>query len=174
MITVVWTLYVHDCDINIGTEHHLLTQWFFCQGTKIRLANIVCHPDIRIAFLRILRPFYIPIVNVSVLPVYFFFSLNTAHLTDVPQMLNLDELARVAKKYGLSVRFTGAADSSTGTPGINDSLSVSRAGFIATELIRRGISDEHITRTGRGGIADHTPTEANRHTKVELFFSEAK
>ena len=107
-------------------------------------------------------------------PVYFFFSLNTAHLTDVPQMLNLDELARVAKKYGLSVRFTGAADSSTGTPGINDSLSVSRAGFIATELIRRGISDEHITRTGRGGIADHTPTEANRHTKVELFFSEAK
>ena len=107
-------------------------------------------------------------------PVYFFFSLNTAHLTDVPQMLNLDEMARVAKKYGLSVRFTGAADSSTGTPGINYSLSVSRAGFIATELIRRGISDEHITRTGRGGIADHTPTEANRHTKVELFFSEAK
>ena len=107
-------------------------------------------------------------------PVYFFFSLNTAHLTDVSQMLNLDELARVAKKYGLSARVTGAADSSTGTPGINDSLSVSRAGFIATELIRRGISDEHITRTGRGGIADHTPTEANRHTKVELFFSEAK
>lgn len=107
-------------------------------------------------------------------PVYFFFSLNTAYLTDVSQMLNLDELARVAKKYGLSVRVTGAADSSTGTQGINDSLSVSRAGFIATELIRRGISDEHITRTGRGGIADHTPTEANRHTKVELFFSEAK
>lgn len=107
-------------------------------------------------------------------PVYFFFSLNTAHLTDVSQMLNLDELARVAKKYGLSIRVTGAADSSTGTSGINESLSVLRAGFIATELIRRGIPAEHITRTSRGGIADHTPTEANRHTKVELFFSDAK
>ena len=107
-------------------------------------------------------------------PVYFFFNLNTAYLTDASQMLNLDELARVAKKYGLSVRVTGAADSSTGTSSINDSLSVSRAGFIAAELERRGISAEQITKVSRGGIADHIPTEANRHTKVELFFSEAK
>lgn len=55
-------------------------------------------------------------------PVYFFFTLNTARLTDVSQKLNLDELARVAKKYDLHVRVTGAADSSTGTSGINDSL----------------------------------------------------
>lgn len=104
-------------------------------------------------------------------PVYFFFKLNTAYLTDASQMLNLDELARVAKKYGLSVRVTGAADSSTGTSGINDSLSVSRAGFIAAELERRGMSAERITTASRGGIADHIPTEANRHTKVELFFA---
>lgn len=105
-------------------------------------------------------------------PVYFFFSLNTARLTDASQMLNLDELARVADKYGLSVRVTGAADSSTGTPGINDSLSMSRAGFIAAELERRGIPAERIVQAGRGGIADHTPAEANRHTRVELFFPE--
>ena len=103
-------------------------------------------------------------------PVYFFFNLNTASLTDASQMLNLDELARVAKKYNLSVRVTGAADSSTGTPAINDSLSTSRAEFIAVELKRRGIPDGMIVKTGVGGIADHTPAEANRHTKVELFF----
>lgn len=107
-------------------------------------------------------------------PVYFFFSLNTARLTDASQMLNLDELARVANKYGLSVRVTGAADSSTGTSRINDSLSQSRAGFIAAELERRGIPAERIAKVSRGGIADHDPVEANRHTKVELFFSEAK
>lgn len=106
--------------------------------------------------------------------VYFFFDLNTAYLTDASQMLNLDELARVAKKYGLSVRVTGAADSLTGTPGINDSLSVSRAGFIAAELERRGISAKRITKVGRGGIADYIPTEANRHTKVELFFARSE
>ena len=103
-------------------------------------------------------------------PVYFFFTLNTARLTDVSQKLNLDELARVAKKYDLSVRVTGAADSSTGTSDINDTLSLSRADFIVSELKQRGIPAERITKISRGGIADHLPTEANRHTKVELFF----
>lgn len=107
-------------------------------------------------------------------PVYFFFNLNTTHLTDASQMLNLDELARVANKYGLSVRVTGAADSATGTSDINGSLSVSRAAFIAAELEQRGIPAERIAKVSRGGIADHTPAEANRHTKVELFFSGAK
>lgn len=109
-----------------------------------------------------------------VAPVYFFFRLNTARLTDASQMLNIDELARVANKYGLSVRVTGAADSWTGTSDINDSLSISRADFIAAELKRRGIPVERIAKVSRGGIADHTPAETNRHTKVELFFSEAK
>ena len=104
--------------------------------------------------------------------VYFFFTLNTARLTDASQMLNLDELARVAMKYGLSVRVTGAADSSTGTSAINDSLSISRAGFIAAELERRGIPGARIAQSGRGGIADHTPVEANRHTRVELYLPE--
>lgn len=103
-------------------------------------------------------------------PVYFFFDLNTARLTNVSQMLNLDELARVANKYGLNVRVTGAADSSTGTTDINNSLSASRAGFIMAELERRGISSKRIAKVSKGGISDHTPTEANRHTKVELLF----
>ena len=55
----------------------------------------------------------------------YFINLNTAHLTDASQILNLDELARVANKYELSVRVIGAADSSTRTSGINNSLSTS-------------------------------------------------
>lgn len=104
-------------------------------------------------------------------PVYFFFNLNTAHLTDASQMLNLDELARVAKKYELSVRVTGAADSSTGTPMLNGSLSASRTDYIVAELEKRGIPAERTVKVSRGGIADHIPVEVNRHTKVELFFS---
>ena len=53
---------------------------------------------------------------------------------DTTQRLNFNELARVTKKYSLSVRVTGAADSSTGTSGINDSLNISRACLVATEL----------------------------------------
>lgn len=85
-------------------------------------------------------------------------------------MLNLDELARVAKKHGLSVRVTGAADSSTGTPVLNGSLSASRTDYIVAELEKRGVPTERIVKASRGGIADHVPVEANRHTKVELFF----
>lgn len=101
-----------------------------------------------------------------------FFELGTSHLTDTSQLVNLDELTRVAKKYGLKAKVTGAADSATGTVGINNALSVSRADYIASELNKRGLPSDRLTKTGEGGISDYVPTEANRHTKVELFFSE--
>ena len=67
-------------------------------------------------------------------------------MTDRSQMVNLDELARVVKKYGLSVTVAGAADAATGTAGANSTLSVSRAEFIAMELERRGVSAGSITK----------------------------
>lgn len=101
-------------------------------------------------------------------PVFFFFELGTTRLTDRSQMVNLDEMARVAKKYGLYVTVAGAADAATGTAGANSALSVSRADYIAAELERRGLSAERVTKVGKGGISDYSPAEANRHTKVML------
>ena len=103
-------------------------------------------------------------------PIFFCFELGTSHLTDPSQLVNLDELARVAKKYGLSVSVIGAADSMTGTVSVNNALSVSRAGYIAEELIKRGVLGDKIVQTHQGGISDYTPNEANRHTKVMLYF----
>ena len=102
-------------------------------------------------------------------PVYFFFELGTVQLTDKSQLVNLDELARVTKKYGLSVTVAGAADAATGTADINNKLSASRADYIATELRRRGVTVESITKVCQGGISNYVPTEANRHTKVMLY-----
>lgn len=102
-------------------------------------------------------------------PVYFFFELGTTRLTDQSQLINLDELARVAKKYGLSMTVVGAADSATGTADINNKLSASRADYIATELRKRGVAVERISKVGKGGISDYVPAEANRHTKVMLY-----
>lgn len=102
-------------------------------------------------------------------PVYFFFELGTAKLTDKSQLVNLDELARVATKYRLSVTVIGAADDATGTADINDGLSVSRADYIATELAKRGLAVDTITKVCKGGISDYNLVEANRHTKVMLF-----
>lgn len=103
-------------------------------------------------------------------PIFFFFELGTSRLTDASQLVNLDELVRVAKKYGLHVRVTGAADSATGTTDINNALSISRADYIASELNKRGLLPDRIIKTGNGGISDYVPTEANRHTRVTLSF----
>ena len=103
-------------------------------------------------------------------PIYFFFALGTNRLTDASQLVNIDELARVAKKYGLAISVAGAADNATGTPDINNTLSVARADFIVAELLKRGIPQYMIQTVSNGGIADFTPIEANRHTRVELYF----
>ena len=107
-------------------------------------------------------------------PVYFFFRLNTAEMTDDSQSLNIDEIARIAKKYDLRIRITGAADSATGNSSHNEKLSHDRASFIGAQLQERGIDKSHIVMIGKGGIADFNPKEMNRHTKVELFFEPQK
>ena len=103
-------------------------------------------------------------------PIYFFFKIDTSDLTESSQLLNLDELARVAKAYHLRVSVTGAADSATGTVPINNSLSASRADYIYKELVKRGVDGNRISKVSEGGIDDYRPTEANRHTKVCLYY----
>ena len=103
-------------------------------------------------------------------PIYFFFKIDTSDLTETSQLLNLDELARVTKAYHLRVTVTGAADSATGTVPINNSLSASRADYIYKELVKRGVDGSRISKVSQGGIDDYKPTEANRHTKVCLYY----
>ena len=103
-------------------------------------------------------------------PVYFFFHLNTADLTEPSQTLNLDELASLARDYRLHVTIIGAADNATGTADINKGLGKARANFIARELKERGVPASQITRRNHGGIDEYSPTEANRQTKVILHY----
>lgn len=107
-------------------------------------------------------------------PIYFFFQLNTAEMTDPSQSLNIDEMARIAKKYDLRIRITGAADSATGSSSLNEKLSQERAEYIGRQFVERGIDHNNIVMIGKGGIADFDPKEVNRHTKVELFFEPKK
>lgn len=103
-------------------------------------------------------------------PVYFFFELGSDRLLNKSQLVNLDEVARIAKKYGLMVKVVGAADSATGNEAINDYLSRSRADYIASELLKRGMENGTVTKGYDGGIDDYSPNEANRHTRIMLYF----
>lgn len=102
-------------------------------------------------------------------PIFFFFELGTNHLTDASQLVNLDEIARIAKQYNLSIRICGAADSATGTSDINHSLGASRSEYIYSQLLHRGMDKSRISEVNKGGIDAYTPKEANRHTSVMLF-----
>lgn len=96
-------------------------------------------------------------------PIYFFFELGTDRLLNRSQLVNLDEVARIAKKYGLKVKVIGAADSATGSEAINDNLSRSRARFIAEELMKRGME---MAPSLRFSMAALTITRPMRRTAI--------
>lgn len=102
-------------------------------------------------------------------PIYFFFELGTDNLVEESQMVNIDAIARVAKKYGLGIEITGAADKATGTEMINSNLGSLRASFIAGCLKERGIEKSQLKTFSKGGIDDYTPGKANRNAIVRLF-----
>ena len=103
-------------------------------------------------------------------PIYFFFKIGTHELTENAQFINIKEVAEVIKKYGLQARIIGAADSETGTPEINERLSVERADYIAGLLKAHGVDETHIQKKHRGGIDSYEPLNGNRNTCVVLYF----
>jgi outer membrane protein OmpA-like peptidoglycan-associated protein len=104
----------------------------------------------------------------AVVPVYFFFRLNSDSLVDNSQLINLDEIALAAKQHGYRISITGAADSVTGTEKKNNELSRKRANYIASELVKRGIDKEKLHDHSLGGIDKYKPCEANRFSMVVL------
>lgn len=122
--------------------------------------------ELQIAYLTAMRDGTEPIGA----PVYFFFNIGTDHLTDASQLLNIDELAKVAKTYNLKVKIIGAADSATGTDSINETLSSKRAAYIMRLMHDRGVASENIKTSHEGGIDDYSPVQANRNTCVVLSF----
>ena len=99
-------------------------------------------------------------------PIYFYFKLNTAKLVDKTQLVNLDEIAKIAKEQNLTIHISGAADSATGTNDRNRALSIERAKYIGHQLMSRGVPKENLKATSLGGISRFTPKEANRFSVV--------
>ena len=107
--------------------------------------------------------------NILNIPIYFFFQLGKAELTDESQLINLDELAKVAIEHNLKVHIAGAADSATGSENGNSSLSKERTRFIAKELKKRGVPTDRMKGISLGGISDFTNPKDNRYSKVSLY-----
>lgn len=102
-------------------------------------------------------------------PVYFFFKLNSDKLVDKSQLVNLDDIAKMAKQENLKIKISGAADSATGTQAGNQDLGKRRAKYIAKALIKRGVDKGQIKAYNLGGIDKYAANEANRFTTIVLL-----
>lgn len=102
-------------------------------------------------------------------PVYFFFKIGESKLTDESQLVNLDEIARIAKEHHLVLRIDGAADKATGSYEKNKELSRKRCQFIWKQLRKRGISADSMKPYWHGGVDEHNRNEEDRNGKVAII-----
>ena len=101
-------------------------------------------------------------------PIYFYFKLNTAKLVDKSQLVNLNEIAKIAKEQNLTIHISGAADKATGSNKRNRHLSIERAKYICKQLMKRGVGKDAMKATSLGGIEQFSPKEANRFGVILL------
>lgn len=102
-------------------------------------------------------------------PVYFFFKIGESKLTDESQLVNLDEIARIAKEHELVLRIDGAADKATGSFDKNKELSRKRCQFIWKQLRKRGISADMLKPYWHGGVDEHSRREEDRNSRVSIY-----
>lgn len=104
-------------------------------------------------------------------PVYFFFKKGTTKLTDKSQLVNLDEIARVANSHEITLRIDGAADSATGSRKGNVALSKKRATYIFKQLMKRGVPSGRMKIFAHGGVNEHERPEEDRNSKVSVYMA---
>ena len=101
-------------------------------------------------------------------PVSVFFEINKTNVASQKDLVNVRAIAKYAKDNNRKILVTGYADSATGTPEINNRLSVKRAEIVKEELIKMGIPAENITTKGLGGVEQLSPISFNRRATVQI------
>lgn len=102
-------------------------------------------------------------------PVYVFFKIGTTQLTDLSQVVNVESIAEVAKRWHLKIKVTGAADAETGSSECNARLSNNRAVYVSSILQQNGIPEDMIQTMTEGGVSTFSSAAANRYCKIELL-----
>lgn len=102
-------------------------------------------------------------------PFSIFFNLDSYQLMSRRDLVNLREIANVARETGWKVRLRGSCDSATATPEYNQRLSENRCRKIQMELMEMGVPESQIILVPVGGVHELDPTEFDRRVFVELI-----
>lgn len=101
-------------------------------------------------------------------PVSVFFNIGKTDVANPKDLVNVEDLAKYAKTNNSKIMVTGFADSATGTPQINQKLSVKRAEIVKGELIKMGVPADNISTQAHGGVETLSPISFNRRATVQI------
>ncbi len=101
-------------------------------------------------------------------PFSIFFNRDSYQLMSRRDIVNLREIANVAKENGYKLRLTGSCDSATATPAYNQTLSENRCNKIKIELLELGVPESQIIIEPIGGVKILDPTEYDRRVLIQL------
>lgn len=102
-------------------------------------------------------------------PFSIFFNLDSYQLMSKRDLVNLREIANVAKANNYKLRLRGSCDSATATPEYNQKLSENRCRKIMMELLDMGFPEENIILEPVGGVKELDPTEFDRRVLIDLI-----
>lgn len=101
-------------------------------------------------------------------PISVFFELGKTNVANPKDLVNVEALAKYAKANNSKIMVTGFADSATGTPEINQKLSVKRAEIVKGELVKLGVNADNISTQAHGGVETLSPISFNRRATVQI------
>lgn len=101
-------------------------------------------------------------------PVSVFFNIGKTDVANPKDLVNVEALAKYAKTNNSKIMVTGFADSATGTPQINQKISVKRAEIVKGELIKMGVHADNISTQAHGGVETLSPISFNRRATVQI------
>ena len=135
---------------------------------KKKLDEFVCPPVPVVVPDTIVKFVNVQTEDILSYPFSIFFNRDSYQLMSRRDIVNLREIASVAKENGYKLRLTGSCDSATATPSYNQTLSENRCNKIKSELMQLGIPESQIIIEPIGGVKQLDPTEYDRRVLIQL------
>ena len=101
-------------------------------------------------------------------PISVFFNIGKINVALLKDLVNVRALAKYAIENNSHILVTGYADSSTGTPAINQRLSEERANTIVEELVKMGVNRSNIRTAAGGGVKMLEYPDYDRRATVQI------
>lgn len=108
-------------------------------------------------------------VNGETAPLSIFFNKGSYELRDRRDLVNLEQIAKVAKDNDYKINLRGTCDSATASSEFNKRLAENRCRKVKDELVKLGVAESNIIMDAVGGVNELKPTELDR--RVLITFS---